>query len=81
MLKGSLLDNNECTLGTDNCDANAACANNVGSFTCTCNAGYSGPGHACTGNLTKLFHFLTVTSHFLSPVSTDMGQPTEKTTC
>ncbi len=30
------------------CDANAACANTVGSFTCTCSAGYTGDGKTCT---------------------------------
>ena len=42
-------DNNECTLGTNNCHANAACTNTDGSFTCSCNAGYSGNGVTCTG--------------------------------
>ena len=78
MLKWLLLDNNECTLGTDNCDTNAACTNNVGSFTCACNAGYSGTGVTCTGNFTNPFHFLAVTSHFLSPVCTDKVKPAEK---
>ncbi|XP_072047045.1 uncharacterized protein [Amphiura filiformis] len=42
-------DINECTSSTDNCDANAACTNTTGSFTCACNAGYSGDGITCTG--------------------------------
>ena len=40
-------DDNECVLGTDNCDANATCTNTPGSFICTCNAGYSGDGVTC----------------------------------
>ena len=44
-----LTDIDECILGTDNCDANAACTNTIGSFTCACNAGYSGDGVTCTG--------------------------------
>jgi cysteine-rich repeat protein len=41
-------DIDECTANTDNCDANATCANTVGSFTCTCNGGWSGDGVTCT---------------------------------
>ena len=42
-------DINECTIGTDNCDAHAVCANTVGSFTCTCQIGYIGDGVTCSG--------------------------------
>ncbi|XP_072017070.1 neuropilin-1-like [Amphiura filiformis] len=42
------LNDNECTLSTDNCDANATCTNTVGSFTCACNVGYNGDGVTCT---------------------------------
>ncbi|WP_437902860.1 FG-GAP-like repeat-containing protein [Sorangium sp. So ce327] len=45
---GICTDVNECALGTDNCDANAACTNTADSFTCACNAGYSGDGVTCT---------------------------------
>jgi hypothetical protein len=41
-------DIDECTAGSHNCDANAACTNNVGSFTCVCNSGYIGNGQTCT---------------------------------
>jgi cysteine-rich repeat protein len=40
----------ECANGTDNCDANATCANTPGAFTCTCAAGYSGNGTTCAPN-------------------------------
>merc|ERR1711966_258608 len=38
---------NECSAGTANCDANAACTNGDGSFTCNCNSGYTGGGVSC----------------------------------
>ena len=38
----------EFTLGIDNCDVNASCASNKGSFICTCNAGWEGTGNVCT---------------------------------
>ncbi|XP_072037821.1 uncharacterized protein [Amphiura filiformis] len=38
----------ECIAEDDDCDANAACADTVGSFTCTCNTGYSGNGVTCS---------------------------------
>jgi cysteine-rich repeat protein len=42
-------DINECAPGGgNNCDANAACTNTIGSFTCKCNTGYSGSGTTCT---------------------------------
>ena len=41
-------DNDECANETDNCDLKAACANNKGSFVCTCNEGWEGTGDVCT---------------------------------
>ena len=42
-------DVDECTDGSHNCDANAACTNVGGSFTCACNSGYTGDGTSCAG--------------------------------
>ena len=45
-------DINECESNdSDNCDENAQCTNTNGSFTCTCNSGYSGDGVSCTSKL------------------------------
>ncbi len=44
-----LSDIEECEDGLDNCDSNATCMNTVGSFTCTCNEGFSGNGVMCSG--------------------------------
>ena len=30
------------------CDANAECTNNVGSYTCACNSGFTGDGFSCS---------------------------------
>merc|ERR1712080_175695 len=40
----------ECTSGTAECDANAECSNNVGSYHCACNPGYTGDGKTCTAD-------------------------------
>jgi hypothetical protein len=41
-------DQNECTLGRDNCATRAICANTNGSFTCACKPGWAGDGVACS---------------------------------
>ncbi|XP_072018290.1 uncharacterized protein [Amphiura filiformis] len=38
----------ECTVGTNNCHSGATCTNTVDSFSCACDAGYSGDGITCT---------------------------------
>src|SRR5688572_26104031 len=37
----------ECSNRTHNCDINATCADTQGSYTCTCNAGFTGDGLTC----------------------------------
>jgi len=41
-------DIDECSESADNCDANASCTNDIGSFTCTCKEGFAGNGTSCT---------------------------------
>ena len=42
-------DVDECMENKDDCDGNALCTNNVGSFNCSCNKGYKGDGKSCQG--------------------------------
>ena len=42
-------DINECTDGNNNCDHDATCKNDDGSFHCFCNAGFTGHGTYCEG--------------------------------
>ena len=47
-----VLDADECTEGTHNCDANGAVCNNTpGSYNCRCKDGFVGNGITCTGKL------------------------------
>ena len=39
-------DINECE-GVNECDVNSECENTDGSYTCTCNPGYTGTGRIC----------------------------------
>ena len=42
-------DVDECEEGlSDRCGSNSVCNNTVGSYTCSCNYGYSGDGTLCT---------------------------------
>jgi len=59
-------DNDECELGTDNCHSEATCANIIGSYTCSCNNGYSGDGFNCEGVITYSFFFLKKRSMMLT---------------
>ena len=63
------LDINECTeVGMNKCDSNAICTDVAGSFTCTCNQGYTGNGTTCTSEYTILILSMVADSgHFLPP--------------
>ena len=57
------IDIDECEKGEDNCDEDAQCDNTIGSFECTCNSGYEGPGDNCTGKFVfvlRMFNFYKV---------------------
>ena len=45
----SFPDLDECSLDPSPCDVNADCANNIGSYICTCKQGYAGNGTVCAG--------------------------------
>lgn len=49
------LDVDECEEGTHDCHENAKCMNTDGSYTCTCEEGYSGDGKNCIG--TQVFYY------------------------
>ena len=54
-------DIDECSTAKHNCDNNANCQNSPGSFSCSCNNGFSGDGVQCTGSfllLTNKLNFL-----------------------
>ena len=49
-----LIDIDECTNGSHDCDMNANCTNTEGTFTCQCITGYYGNGYNCTGEFVFL---------------------------
>lgn len=44
-----IADVDECELGTDLCNGNAFCTNNIGLYQCSCLQGYQGDGYDCRG--------------------------------
>ena len=49
VLNYSVLDINECSASIPVCDVNANCQNTVGSYVCSCKAGFTGDGKTCAG--------------------------------
>ena len=47
-------DINECIVTSDICGNNAQCSNTVGSYTCSCNKGYTMTEKGCVGKLLNL---------------------------
>ena len=50
-------DLDECASGIHNCHDLGVCTNNVGSFTCHCQRGYTGNGMWCTGKVVIIFWY------------------------
>ena len=64
-LNSSLVDNDECTLGTDNChNTLATCTNKPGSFVCKCKAGFNGDGVNCTGTYELTLSQISIDRNF-----------------
>ena len=57
-------DVDECNSTIPVCDANAECANTIGSHSCSCKAGFTGNGKKCVGKLVKWLLLLPEASHF-----------------
>ena len=52
-------DVDECAIGNHNCHDDATCYNTEGSYTCSCNIGYTGNGSFCTR---KFIYALIITA-------------------
>ena len=58
-----LLDIDECSNGSHDCDVNANCTNTNGSHSCTCKEGYTGKGESCQGKIRLDLEKIRITVH------------------
>ena len=58
-----LLDIDECSNGSHDCDLNANCTNTNGSYSCTCKEGYTGKGESCQGKIRLDFEKRRIIDH------------------
>ena len=58
-----ILDILECNLETDGCHDNATCSDTDGSYTCTCDIGYTGDGFNCDSEFVIFVTSIFVRKH------------------
>ena len=63
----NFVDTDECSTVSP-CHANATCNNTEGSYTCTCDSGYSGDGSLCNGRKFFWFNKVTIEKIYLKKV-------------
>ena len=68
------IDSNECSVSPAPCDVNANCQNNVGSYLCSCKAGFTGDGKTCQGKHHNTNLFWT-SKRYLGTRITQHNQP------
>ena len=66
----NFVDTDEC-LTVSPCHANATCNNTEGSYTCTCDSGFSGDGVLCNGTTLKILMRYVVMFFLVKPVQVD----------
>ena len=70
-------DIDECAMDTDNCAEIATCMNTPGSFSCTCNEGYTGDGTSCVGkHVPFVIPDLETIMFFFNPCEANCGPNT-----
>ena len=62
-LSVAIVDVNECDEGP--CDQYSSCTNTEGSFECTCEAGFTGSGQDCNGNIKFSFNRVLYSFRYL----------------